>query len=129
AGDSTENDKLSNSVTSETSSGADAHPNASDGSLATMVLPELRALANRAGVKGTSGMRKSELIAAIRETRQGAGANGASAGGGGEPDNHDTKAVNNHTEASTTPDATGTDSGEPQSSGDRGGAQNQRSEK
>src|SRR6185312_320476 len=86
-------------------------------------------LANRAGVKGTSGMRKSELIAAIRETRQGAGANGASAGGGGEPDNHDTKAVNNHTEASTTPDATGTDSGEPQSSGDRGGAQNQRSEK
>jgi transcription termination factor Rho len=41
----------------------------SDGSLATMVLPELRALANRAGVKGASGMRKNELIAAIRESR------------------------------------------------------------
>jgi transcription termination factor Rho len=32
-----------------------------------MVLPELRALANRVGVKGASGMRKSELVAAIRE--------------------------------------------------------------
>ena len=47
----------------------DAANNASDGSLSTMVLPELRALANRAGVKGTSGMRKSELIAAIHERR------------------------------------------------------------
>jgi transcription termination factor Rho len=34
-----------------------------------MVLPELRALANSVGVKGASGMRKSELIAAIRESR------------------------------------------------------------
>ena len=40
-----------------------------DGALATMVLPELRALANEVGVKGTSGMRKNELIAAIREQR------------------------------------------------------------
>jgi transcription termination factor Rho len=39
-------------------------------SLSTMVLPELRALANKVGVKGTSGMRKNELIAAIRD-RQG----------------------------------------------------------
>ncbi|WP_046301561.1 MULTISPECIES: transcription termination factor Rho [unclassified Mycobacterium] len=38
-----------------------------DDSLSAMVLPELRALANRVGVKGSSGMRKSELIAAIRE--------------------------------------------------------------
>ena len=38
---------------------------ASGGSLATMVLPELRALASRVGVKGTSGMRKGELIALI----------------------------------------------------------------
>jgi transcription termination factor Rho len=36
-----------------------------------MVLPELRALANEVGVKGTSGMRKNELIAAIRERREG----------------------------------------------------------
>ena len=35
-----------------------------------MVLPDLRALADQVGVKGASGMRKSELIAAIRETRQ-----------------------------------------------------------
>jgi transcription termination factor Rho len=43
-----------------------------------MVLPELRALANRVGVKGASGMRKSELIAAIREVG-GSGGNGGSA--------------------------------------------------
>ena len=40
-------------------------------SLAAMVLPELRALAGRVGVKGTSGMRKNELIAAIRERQSG----------------------------------------------------------
>ena len=34
-----------------------------------MVLPELRALAKQVGVEGASGMRKSELIAAIRERR------------------------------------------------------------
>ncbi|WP_328359198.1 transcription termination factor Rho [Mycobacterium sp. NBC_00419] len=41
------------------------------GSLSTMVLPELRALANRVGVKGTSGMRKGDLITAIREAQNG----------------------------------------------------------
>lgn len=35
------------------------------------VLPELRALATQAGVKGTSGMRKGELIAAIQGSRSG----------------------------------------------------------
>jgi len=34
-----------------------------------MVLPELRALAASAGVKGASGMRKGDLISAIREVR------------------------------------------------------------
>jgi transcription termination factor Rho len=130
AGDSTENDKLSNPVTPDTSSENDAPSNASDGSLATMVLPELRALANRSGVKGTSGMRKSELIAAIRETRQGGHANGASPGGaGGESDNnHDTKAANNHSE-SAVEDAPRTDSGERPSSGDNAGEQNHRNDK
>lgn len=90
AGDSTEDDKLSNSVSTDTpaeadasGSAADANAGESDGSLSTMVLPELRALANRAGVKGASGMRKNELIAAIRETRgqaNGAGSAGSEAG-------------------------------------------------
>ena len=48
---------------------ADVTTDASKGSLSSMVLPELRALANSVGVKGASGMRKSELIAAIRESR------------------------------------------------------------
>jgi transcription termination factor Rho len=131
AGDSTENDKLSNPVTPDTSSENDAQSNASDGSLATMVLPELRALANRSGVKGTSGMRKSELIAAIRETRQGGHANGAppNGGAGGESENnHDTKAANNHSE-SAVEDAPRTDSGERPSSGDNAGEQNNRNDK
>jgi len=37
--------------------------------LTAMVLPDLRALAGQLGIKGSSGMRKSELIAAIREHR------------------------------------------------------------
>jgi len=131
AGDSTENDKLSNPVTPETSSESDAHSSASDGSLATMVLPELRALANRSGVKGTSGMRKSELIAAIRATRQGGHANGASpnGGAGGESeDNRDTKVANNHSD-SAVEDAPRSDSGERPSSGDNAGEQNNRNDK
>ncbi|HTM84489.1 MAG TPA: transcription termination factor Rho [Mycobacterium sp.] len=48
-------------------------------SLSAMVLPELRAMANRVGVKGASGMRKSELIAAIRD------ASGKDGNGGAEP--------------------------------------------
>jgi transcription termination factor Rho len=134
AGDSTENDKLSNSVTPDPSadpdaSGSAAHasPSASDGSLSTMVLPELRALANRAGVKGTSGMRKNELIAAIRESRQGQ-ANGAPSnrGAGGESHNHVTEMAN-HTEA-TADDATRADSGKEGQSGDHT-EQHSRSEK
>ncbi|MCG7597420.1 transcription termination factor Rho [Mycobacterium sp. PSTR-4-N] len=39
------------------------------GALTSMVLPELRTLAKEIGVEGASGMRKSELIAAIRERR------------------------------------------------------------
>ncbi|MEB3071836.1 transcription termination factor Rho [[Mycobacterium] vasticus] len=58
---------------------AEAGP-ASDVSLSAMVLPELRALANRVGVKGTSGMRKSELIAAIRDVN----GNGGNSVNGGE---------------------------------------------
>ncbi|KAA8965642.1 transcription termination factor Rho [Mycobacterium sp.] len=89
AGDNTDDNTLSNSVTTSTASAPDVSASAveinsgSDGSLSTMVLPELRALANRVGVKGASGMRKNELIAAIRQTQ--GHANGASADNSGEP--------------------------------------------
>jgi transcription termination factor Rho len=119
AGGSTENDKLPLSVTPETSSDNDAPSSASDSSLATMVLPELRALANRSGVKGTSGMRKSELIAAIRESRQGGKSNGASTNGGGESDNHDSKPAEKHTEAAADNHATQNDTGDKPSSDDK----------
>ncbi|AKN16529.1 transcription termination factor Rho [Mycobacterium haemophilum DSM 44634] len=69
AGENTDSTELSNAVTTDTSDVKTTAVTASLGSLSTMVLPELRALANQAGVKGTSGMRKSELIAAIEESR------------------------------------------------------------
>ncbi len=75
ADESTDSNQLSNAVTTDT---PDVKSNVSAGSLSTMVLPELRALANQVGVKGTSGMRKNELIAAIKEIR--GHANGTSAG-------------------------------------------------
>ena len=136
AGDSTENNKLSNSVTPDTSAGpdtsgsaTDASTSASDGSLSTMVLPELRALANQVGVKGTSGMRKNELIAAIRESRQGH-ANGAPANGGtgGKSHNHAAEAPANHAEA-TANDATHADSGQRGSSVDQADERHGQAEK
>ena len=78
AGESTDSETPSNSVTTDSSPDAKTQIWAGDGSLSTMVLPELRALANQAGVKGASGMRKNELIAAIRESR-GQADSGASA--------------------------------------------------
>jgi transcription termination factor Rho len=132
AGDSTENDKLSNPVTPDTSSENDAQSSASDGSLATMVLPELRALANRSGVKGTSGMRKSELIAAIRESRQGGHSNGAPTNSGaGESENHAAaEAANNRTEAADDNRAARTDAGDKPSSDDsNSGERSDRTEK
>ncbi|HUO37007.1 MAG TPA: transcription termination factor Rho [Mycobacterium sp.] len=57
-------------MTSDTPASAATGDNPpADGGLAGMVLPELRALANELGVKGASGMRKNELIVAIRERR------------------------------------------------------------
>jgi transcription termination factor Rho len=129
AGDSIENDKLPDPVTPDTSSENDAHSSASDGSLSTMVLPELRALANRSGVKGTSGMRKSELIAAIRETRQGGHSNGAAASGGagGDSGEHDTTSV--ATESVAENNAPNSEAGDKPASDNRAGEQNERAEK
>ncbi|WP_372341607.1 transcription termination factor Rho [Nocardia sp. CC216A] len=44
-----------------------------------MLLPQLRALAGELGIRGTSGMRKGDLIAAIKENQSG-GAKAAAAG-------------------------------------------------
>ncbi|MBY0289161.1 MAG: transcription termination factor Rho [Mycobacteriaceae bacterium] len=63
-------EEASNSTTTaETAPTADVASGNRAGSLSTMVLPELRALAKQIGVEGASGMRKSDLVAAIRERR------------------------------------------------------------
>jgi transcription termination factor Rho len=77
AGESTDGNQLPESVNTDAPDVKPAKTAAPAGSLSTMVLPELRALANQVGVKGTSGMRKNELIAAIQEIR--GQANGTSA--------------------------------------------------
>jgi transcription termination factor Rho len=142
AGDSTHDNELSNTVNATTSvpaesgaqppapstgdAGTEANTTGSDGSLSTMVLPELRALANRVGVKGTSGMRKNELIAAIRQIQggtQGEVANRAPANGGAaastdtdsrqaatsesaSPQTANKRAPNGHSEAQNEPTST-----------------------
>ena len=42
--------------------------------LSSMVLPDLKALAGQLGIRGTSGMRKGDLVAAIAARQNGAGA-------------------------------------------------------
>ncbi|WP_425590832.1 transcription termination factor Rho [Mycobacterium sp. AMU20-3851] len=71
------------------------------GSLTSMLLPDLRALAGEVGVKGTSGMRKSELIAAIKEHQGGGAAKAAPA-----------KAAEAPTKAAEAPAAPQADAGE-----------------
>jgi transcription termination factor Rho len=78
ASEETDSDQPSNAVTTDTPDvKSDVKTDAPQGALSTMVLAELRALANEVGVKGTSGMRKNELIAAIQGIR--GQANGVSA--------------------------------------------------
>ncbi|WP_127131973.1 transcription termination factor Rho [Georgenia sp. SYP-B2076] len=59
-----------------------AAPASGGGSLTTMRLPELQAMAGEMGLKGTTKMRKSDLIAAIRDGRRGAPSGSGSAGDG-----------------------------------------------
>ncbi|OBF08341.1 transcription termination factor Rho [Mycobacterium sp. ACS4054] len=80
---SADSNEAPNAVTPDTS---DVKTDAPVGSLSTMVLPELRALANEVGVKGTSGMRKNELIAAIKEIRGQSNGTSAPAEDGGTPE-------------------------------------------
>jgi len=64
-----EADATNGTSTAETAPTADVASGNRPAALSAMVLPELRVLARQVGVEGASGMRKSELIAAIRERR------------------------------------------------------------
>nr|AJK74749.1 transcription termination factor Rho [Mycobacterium avium subsp. paratuberculosis] len=102
AGENTDANQLSTAVTTDT---PDAKTHAPVGALTTMVLPELRALANQVGVKGTSGMRKNELIAAIKEVRgQANGAAPAEQANGAEPAEDSGKPDAKDAKDDTTPD-------------------------
>ena len=92
---------------------ADVTTDASKGSLSSMVLPELRALANSVGVKGASGMRKSELIAAIRESR------GESVNNTTEAPKADTARNDGDSAPADTAADTATDSGAPADAGEQ----------
>ncbi|WP_280505275.1 Rho termination factor N-terminal domain-containing protein, partial [Nocardia farcinica] len=47
------------------------HTDVARSGLTGMLLPQLRALAGELGIRGTSGMRKGDLIAAIKENQAG----------------------------------------------------------
>ena len=111
---------------SQVAPGADAGSAVATGSLSTMVLPELRALASRVGVKGTSGMRKSELIAAIRD-RQNGGTGAAHNGGGNGGQQHAEPALERTSEqAAQTPGQAHTDAGTKADTNPDAGANEQR---
>ncbi|WP_264060692.1 Rho termination factor N-terminal domain-containing protein, partial [Mycolicibacterium psychrotolerans] len=68
AGGGSDSDAMPTAVATDTPAAPAAAP-ARRGALTSLVLPELRAMAKEIGIEGASGMRKSELIAAIRERR------------------------------------------------------------
>jgi transcription termination factor Rho len=67
-------------TTPEQAPGANAPARRRSGGLSGMLLPELKALAGGLGIKGVGGMRKSQLVDAIKAA-QGGGASAASASG------------------------------------------------
>jgi len=54
------------------------------GGLNGMLLPELKQMAGGLGIKGAGGMRKSQLIEAIKAAQSGGGQSGGGASGGGQ---------------------------------------------
>ncbi|MFH5207772.1 transcription termination factor Rho [Antrihabitans sp. NCIMB 15449] len=62
------------SDTSQTTPAAPATEAPRGGGLAGMLLPQLRALAAELGIRGTSGMRKGDLIGAIKDRQSGSSA-------------------------------------------------------
>ena len=109
-------------VKSDSPDATPASEGPTSGSLATMVLPELRALATSRGVKGTSGMRKNELISAIRETQHGSGDKSSGDKSGGD-DNRGQAPASESPRADAEPvaDAPPTEAGN-----NGGGSENQR---
>ncbi|OBF95009.1 transcription termination factor Rho [Mycobacterium sp. 852002-51152_SCH6134967] len=122
AGGSSENGELPNAVSSDSSTSAADAPTAESaptaevasgnrgGALSTMVLPELRALAKEIGVEGASGMRKSELVAAIRERRGDSNGRGKASAGGEAPATSEAKTAEPAKDASNAEQ--GTESGD-----------------
>ncbi|KGM13783.1 transcription termination factor Rho [Cellulomonas bogoriensis] len=87
------------------SSGADSgrKPAASRGAaLSGLRLPELQALAAEIGITGTSGMRKADLVAAIKE-RRGSGTSAGSRSAGQAPAAKQTATPAEETRSRTTP--------------------------
>ncbi|WP_167147841.1 transcription termination factor Rho [Actinomyces sp. ZJ308] len=70
-------------------------------SLSTMRLAELQSLASSMGLKGISRMRKSELVAAIRQAR-----------GSSAPDTHSASSASSDAGATDAPDSSSSSSGE-----------------
>jgi len=115
AGSGAEEPDLPTTATTSSSAPADVPDRTprGDGALGTMVLPELRALANEVGVKGTSGMRKNELIAAIRERRGEPNGNAANGGRSGEQKDAERKEAEHKDKKDTQPKEP--DTGKPES--------------
>nr|WP_212763483.1 transcription termination factor Rho [Gordonia araii] len=85
-----------------------------------MVLPELRSLAGELGIKGASGMRKGDLISAIKERQGGGPAREASASE--SPQNE--QALNGRPQGDAAPSTQRDDAGQSDAANDERGASN-----